>query len=149
MIRRPPRSTLFPYTTLFRSQRACEAQDATCPSHKTFAREISLRPRYEQTLKRKGSRAAYPYSPWYLDRTTPRHGEDRKSTRLNSSHSQISYAVFCLHKKLSQYPRRNDSSSSLPFTALWKTQGGIAYPRLRATSPRRRPITSNHRPHGA
>src|SRR2546430_12128676 len=75
--------------------------------------------------------------------------QDRKSTRLNSSHSQISYAVFCLHKKLARYPRRNDSSSSLPFTALWKTQGGIAYPRLRATSPRRRPITSNHRPHGA
>src|SRR5688572_30905290 len=71
MIRRPPRSTLFPYTTLFRSrprtirdlmqQGPCIAQTAECPG--TFRRL------------------------------------DRKSTRLNSSHSQISYAVFCLKKK--------------------------------------------------
>src|SRR3972149_4696025 len=64
MIRRPPRSTLFPYTTLFRSCAACPAAPAPAPR----------------------SRAAR------------RSCRDRKSTRLNSSHSQISYAVFCLKK---------------------------------------------------
>src|SRR5438270_7570408 len=67
MIRRPPRSTLFPYTTLFRSARGAGARGSAA----TGAR---LEPRL--------SRRA-----------------DRKSTRLNSSHSQISYAVFCLKKK--------------------------------------------------
>src|SRR2546427_9294099 len=71
MIRRPPRSTLFPYTTLFRSGR----------------------------VRRRGN------PPFRLARSlgavgvTPPAGRDRKSTRLNSSHSQISYAVFCLKKK--------------------------------------------------
>src|SRR2546427_8142201 len=72
MIRRPPRSTLFPYTTLFRSLRCYFALGAVNGSN-------------EQ------SRA--PAVP------TRRNGRDRKSTRLNSSHSQISYAVFCLKKK--------------------------------------------------
>src|SRR5688572_32008123 len=67
MLRRPPRSTLFPYTTLFRSPRA---------------RARARRPRRERTAPR-----ARPSR------------RDRKSTRLNSSHSQISYAVFCLKKK--------------------------------------------------
>src|SRR6266853_5035707 len=66
MIRRPPRSTLFPYTTLFRSRRV------RCPPPE----------------RRPGSPA--------------RARRDRKSTRLNSSHSQISYAVFCLKKKKTQ-----------------------------------------------
>src|SRR5688572_33182840 len=70
MIRRPPRSTLFPYTTLFRSGRSCAAERAS--RHREQLRHLpggdGLR-------------------------------EDRKSTRLNSSHSQISYAVFCLKKK--------------------------------------------------
>src|SRR5258708_24785279 len=69
MIRRPPRSTLFPYTTLFRSPAA--RQDA------------GLRPRAVHADRRPGR--------W-------QHG-DRKSTRLNSSHQIISYAVFCLKKK--------------------------------------------------
>src|SRR2546430_6016210 len=72
MIRRPPRSTLFPYTTLFRSlghaQRAAKVQVAF-----------------------RGDRAA--------GEREGERGGDRKSTRLNSSHSQISYAVFCLKKK--------------------------------------------------
>src|SRR2546427_6644438 len=72
MIRRPPRSTLFPYTTLFRSHRA----------HRPLER-----PRYA------GWHAAASLAS-QLARET-----DRKSTRLNSSHSQISYAVFCLKKK--------------------------------------------------
>src|SRR5688572_31207283 len=78
MIRRPPRSTLFPYTTLFRSglERASPARQPRARAQPA-ARSIAGR--------RSGSGSA-------------RWG-DRKSTRLNSSHSQISYAVFCLKKK--------------------------------------------------
>src|SRR2546430_4180770 len=76
MIRRPPRSTLFPYTTLFRSV----YQNACCG----FEIVISV-----------GS--IFPDCPKHPHRTT--EWKDRKSTRLNSSHSQISYAVFCLKKK--------------------------------------------------
>src|SRR5215510_16143667 len=69
MIRRPPRSTLFPYTTLFRSAHSCLADLDTRPNLSPRARL----PAYERV--------------------------DRKSTRLNSSHVAISYAVFCLKKK--------------------------------------------------
>src|SRR2546422_3147918 len=79
MIRRPPRSTLFPYTTLFRS-RGC-ARDAVCARRASCRRD---RPR------RTPRRARYPSSD---------SAGDRKSTRLNSSHGYISYAVFCLKKK--------------------------------------------------
>src|SRR3712207_7798767 len=88
MIRRPPRSTLFPYTTLFRS---CDGNCGVCPHNgycpcvnpvvarsKTALRLIELRPILLQDL-------------------------DRKSTRLNSSHANISYAVFCLKKKKQTY----------------------------------------------
>src|SRR2546430_7410531 len=70
MIRRPPRSTLFPYTTLFRSRNGGLGRQAHLCS-------VALE-------RRRGTLGAHP---------------DRKSTRLNSSHSQISYAVFCLKKK--------------------------------------------------
>src|SRR2546421_5259671 len=93
MIRRPPRSTLFPYTTLFRSRE-----------------RLGL---LERRRVRRG------LDPAVLDRVVPRRrgdvprgdleqhgrgrrGRDRKSTRLNSSHDQISYAVFCLKKKKKQ-----------------------------------------------
>src|SRR2546430_4073576 len=78
MIRRPPRSTLFPYTTLFRSQLDDEPGAAVWGV---------LRPDAALVLAHdtEGNRQAEP--------------QDRKSTRLNSSHSQISYAVFCLKKK--------------------------------------------------
>src|SRR2546430_2905263 len=77
MIRRPPRSTLFPYTTLFRSQRSRS-------SHRTS-----------------GSTPSYAGGPPCDSKNQPvwKLVKDRKSTRLNSSHSQISYAVFCLKKK--------------------------------------------------
>src|SRR2546427_6425000 len=85
MIRRPPRSTLFPYTTLFRSHHAA-ALDAVGIAHRTLgihvAAEVTVLLRIGVDDQAHG--AAYP---------------DRKSTRLNSSHSQISYAVFCLKKK--------------------------------------------------
>src|SRR2546430_12497131 len=78
MIRRPPRSTLFPYTTLFRSLLAIDA-NLRLGKTRGFKRSIVL------AFRQRRSRAG---------------GEtDRKSTRLNSSHSQISYAVFCLKKK--------------------------------------------------
>src|SRR2546427_5559198 len=84
MIRRPPRSTLFPYTTLFRSQLG-RGDDGTC---------VGRSARERGTLS--GSGVGHGCG------RQPAHDEiqrDRKSTRLNSSHSQISYAVFCLKKK--------------------------------------------------
>src|SRR5438874_6055945 len=79
MIRRPPRSTLFPYTTLFRSQ-------ADHHPHR----------RHRQRPDRPLGRVDVAALPEYADRGEPL---DRKSTRLNSSHVEISYAVFCLKKK--------------------------------------------------
>src|SRR3712207_7131427 len=92
MIRRPPRSTLFPYTTLFRSSRKCavacwpgeESQQPTWP-HCAHLRRCTHQP---------------PSSP---HSTHPGPLGDRKSTRLNSSHANISYAVFCLKKKTQHY----------------------------------------------
>src|SRR2546430_4498890 len=92
MIRRPPRSTLFPYTTLFRSLT-------------------------ESTRSHLAVRFPDLYTDW--ERAKPRSirwetfnnaAEDRKSTRLNSSHSQISYAVFCLKKK----KKLSTASTDLP-----------------------------------
>src|SRR3989475_8017326 len=96
MIRRPPRSTLFPYTTLFRSQPVDDVRaerglvaDAHAAVHLDRVRRGAQQVAYARILHRflrrwRGTRGA---------------GPDRKSTRLNSSHSQISYAVFCLKKK--------------------------------------------------
>src|SRR2546427_6051670 len=75
MIRRPPRSTLFPYTTLFRST-----------GRETWSKRLHCRCARGAEPREDFRRASVP-------------GSDRKSTRLNSSHSQISYAVFCLKKK--------------------------------------------------
>src|SRR2546430_10300102 len=82
MIRRPPRSTLFPYTTLFRSLNDRRAASA---DHHDVAEP--------RRRKRSAGRRAG------LQSESEERAEDRKSTRLNSSHSQISYAVFCLKKK--------------------------------------------------
>src|SRR2546421_7808861 len=89
MIRRPPRSTLFPYTTLFRS---------TCPQVRQILRCSHLPPVRRQSSQPStdaGSSRTLISSRW-LQTTS---FKDRKSTRLNSSHDQISYAVFCLKKK--------------------------------------------------
>src|SRR2546430_8812195 len=98
MIRRPPRSTLFPYTTLFRSSTVIEvahldASDASKGVHVTYVRGGKL--------FRVRAKAAICASQQHVNRHICRDvpPEDRKSTRLNSSHSQISYAVFCLKKK--------------------------------------------------
>src|SRR2546421_6714651 len=90
MIRRPPRSTLFPYTTLFRSQERVPTVATSLP-----ARDVGLDVAVAWGLKLYGSRVAREL---YDARIQPLL-EDRKSTRLNSSHDQISYAVFCLKKK--------------------------------------------------
>src|SRR2546430_10375556 len=102
MIRRPPRSTLFPYTTLFRSLRRetapvadVVAANLTAPLLEAIASswaESGDRPRAliaSGLLRHEADRVAGAFT---------RADLDRKSTRLNSSHSQISYAVFCLNK---------------------------------------------------
>src|SRR3712207_8101024 len=89
MIRRPPRSTLFPYTTLFRSE--------PCPYTKVWEW-----PRIEigSNLDSMPGSESWALRLLLGDHTTAlRCGSDRKSTRLNSSHANISYAVFCLKKK--------------------------------------------------
>src|SRR5688572_32057567 len=89
MIRRPPRSTLFPYTTLFRSTHAKIGLMAVFLSYSS--RDRIFVTRLADELRLAGIEV-------WLDEAELRVG-DRKSTRLNSSHSQISYAVFCLKKK--------------------------------------------------
>src|SRR2546429_4411476 len=99
MIRRPPRSTLFPYTTLFRSQPEGEAAERCVDSQpQRFARHKEnwpLRRLHSHRVshfstKQRHRNVAYLIEKW---------DTDRKSTRLNSSHGYISYAVFCLKKK--------------------------------------------------
>src|SRR2546430_11462306 len=99
MIRRPPRSTLFPYTTLFRSLRRGEFAGLSArtfmmrtlflhpPSYDGFDGGAGARNQMKREVR------SFWYPTWL----------DRKSTRLNSSHSQISYAVFCLKKKNTMY----------------------------------------------
>src|SRR5258708_27231351 len=84
MIRRPPRSTLFPYTTLFRSGPARLRNGSMIPNRSNNGQFVAER-----------------YSPLFE--------RDRKSTRLNSSHQIISYAVFCLKKK--KQPRRGNETA--------------------------------------
>src|SRR3712207_7929884 len=102
MIRRPPRSTLFPYTTLFRSGRHARQLDQSrrwlpgvtvvlgAVEHAGFGSGVDH-----------GS-AVDPVAGGNRNREDARIGQDRKSTRLNSSHANISYAVFCLKKKITQ-----------------------------------------------
>src|SRR2546421_9105747 len=89
MIRRPLRSTLFPYTTLFRSLRRRLAREKRPEGRRR--RALSERERECKSMKADVSAARCA--------TAPKAYRDRKSTRLNSSHDQISYAVFCLKKK--------------------------------------------------
>src|SRR3712207_8826938 len=96
MIRRPPRSTLFPYTTLFRSEAVhMEYEDPTPDEH---VDHLWIRVRDPAASKRFYTTIA-PHAGLRLDVDEPDRVQDRKSTRLNSSHANISYAVFCLKKK--------------------------------------------------
>src|SRR3712207_8669086 len=95
MIRRPPRSTLFPYTTLFRSVYAVLRRDENVANSASLAR-------YERSvaLAVMAAEALAFVEPELLSLDPERFDTvDRKSTRLNSSHANISYAVFCLKKK--------------------------------------------------
>src|SRR5690242_21144593 len=92
MIRRPPRSTLFPYTTLFRSD--------------TFQSE-KIRIRLEESEVAILFGSARLYNSPFRDSVMQVSREDRKSTRLNSSHMSISYAVFCLKKKKKKNKQKN------------------------------------------
>src|SRR3712207_7438482 len=88
MIRRPPRSTLFPYTTLFRSHDPVQPAPLQEIHHVAHERAV----------------AQGDHGLWHVERYRPQSApltshQDRKSTRLNSSHANISYAVFCLKKK--------------------------------------------------
>src|SRR5438876_1681258 len=89
MIRRPPRSTLFPYTTLFRSRSASERVGPA-----TYERAARSAIGLQETQTRRRRRAITVTA-----RRSAARDPDRKSTRLNSSHPSISYAVFCLKKK--------------------------------------------------
>src|SRR3712207_8879211 len=97
MIRRPPRSTLFPYTTLFRSPIPSQptSWDDSCP----LLRLCNL----GRLCRRTRNVSAF----FSTGQRRPSGHEDRKSTRLNSSHANISYAVFCLKKKTNNQ-RHND-----------------------------------------
>src|SRR5437773_6703672 len=92
MLRRPPRSTLFPYTTLFRSPVMPQDADGRRLGHQRTLRASTM--------------SVYP-SP---DHSLRAEATDRKSTRLNSSHITISYAVFCLKKKKkNRYNKKQDN----------------------------------------
>src|SRR5256885_7871109 len=93
MIRRPPRSTLFPYTTLFRSEKLTYAPEEKAARNAAFEKSLTdLLTQHPNTSRDR-----------LLDALRDRYRDfiraDRKSTRLNSSHLVISYAVFCLKKK--------------------------------------------------
>src|SRR2546430_9740396 len=100
MIRRPPRSTLFPYTTLFRSDRLPAGAGLGDGARQQAHGVIGTRAPMVRALARIGARVVGHERRIALVGTIRQVGRgDRKSTRLNSSHSQISYAVFCLKKK--------------------------------------------------
>src|SRR3712207_7311785 len=99
MIRRPPRSTLFPYTTLFRSRGGFGAYR----TGGAYERDIVIT--LENTRGRPtGGSPGMPSGS--VPVVSPRPARDRKSTRLNSSHANISYAVFCLKKKKNKKSHR-------------------------------------------
>src|SRR2546430_4163162 len=130
MIRRPPRSTLFPYTTLFRSHgyrersaviRGRRASSGICRGD----RRRALLQRLKSHQRRCHGEGLGSFS-----RTNP----DRKSTRLNSSHSQISYAVFCLKKKKKHTepaePHASPTSLSTPPTRPGETSDESVTPSI-------------------
>src|SRR2546422_6331054 len=101
MIRRPPRSTLFPYTPLSRSRRYASAQELADELGRFLRREpiraqiVSTREKFRRWRRRRPALAAV----MAMLVVVAAGSTDRKSTRLNSSHGYISYAVFCLKKK--------------------------------------------------
>src|SRR5438034_4838185 len=99
MLRRPPRSTLFPYTTLFRSARDASATDADTTD--TGATD-------ERCARGAGAGREDRQDAGCGESLRGAGGRDRKSTRLNSSHTVISYAVFCLKKKKKRIKKQDE-----------------------------------------
>src|SRR3712207_7401760 len=102
MIRRPPRSTLFPYTTLFRSG-----------YHMYLSAPMRVRCVLDEGTFEEWDADLTPTDPLQF-RDKKSYAEDRKSTRLNSSHANISYAVFCLKKKSARRSRETSLASMRP-----------------------------------
>src|SRR3712207_7086092 len=98
MIRRPPRSTLFPYTTLFRSAPQ-PARNGTRGDQRLDERLPPARSRRTTSSPTSTRDSAHPSKKVRSAGGLPQDQGDRKSTRLNSSHAHLSYAVFCLQKK--------------------------------------------------
>src|SRR3712207_15580 len=116
MIRRPPRSTLFPYTTLFLSWGSATGARTWCASSATTRAATSAGSSTATRTASRGSRSAS--ATCRRPPTSRRRSRDRKSTRLNSSHANISYAVFCLKKKtLALTAARGDNTIDLNATA--------------------------------
>src|SRR3712207_7950574 len=97
MIRRPPRSTLFPYTTLFRSDRVGQVAGTARLGVRGAADRVGRGHRQQRDADDGDDR---PGDHRWEEPDQPAEVGDRKSTRLNSSHANISYAVFCLKKKI-------------------------------------------------
>src|SRR5207245_5655496 len=119
MTRRPPTSTLFPYTTLFRSDREPDILMIPLPGHTLGHCGIAVRAK-DKWLLHAGD--AYFFHGQLLAKP------DRKSTRLNSSHGSISYAVFCLKKKKISYT--DQASCRAPHLAHQR-YGGVSRPKRR------------------
>src|SRR3712207_7268578 len=102
MIRRPPRSTLFPYTTLFRSRSKVAPTGClrSCLAKMISRRLQTVEARKGQTAPSHTEELLHQVKGVKVTTSTRGKDEDRKSTRLNSSHANISYAVFCLKKKM-------------------------------------------------
>src|SRR5687768_17679240 len=98
MIRRPPRSTLFPYTTLFRSKGNPRYEFLGVTRYWRYS-EKKMHELYDAGMIVQTKPGAVPQRKQFLDAGKGVAVQDRKSTRLNSSHGYISYAVFCLKKK--------------------------------------------------
>src|SRR2546430_8950247 len=134
MIRRPPRSTLFPYTTLFRSllprEERAESGRYDLPRHSDHRRRAVL------PCRRRPALQVPPSGAIRARNVRPRR--DRKSTRLNSSHSQISYAVFCLKKKNNKPVTFNKSSQLPEPVVIWSNPDHCAptsHPACRCNPP--------------
>src|SRR3712207_7347042 len=144
MIRRPPRSTLFPYTTLFRSAQLARP-DLAVPGIEPVVLPVPLR--------RAVGRAEQPSAPsrqvsgLHLSEPSRPRRQDRKSTRLNSSHANISYAVFCLKKKTTsshhtQHQRTSTDQKPIVITSRRARRGTCP---CKGTSERIRPRRRHQR----
>src|SRR2546430_12186458 len=139
MIRRPPRSTLFPYTTLFRSKKKradCELPHTLQALPQPILPDIETRAALVGRTRRSGeNQCGRSYSGL----------QDRKSTRLNSSHSQISYAVFCLKKKTTRTRRPRNTHDDCIARPRLSTQYHLQHSRSNEpTCHRQSSIQSEH-----